>query len=146
DVMLGDKLCVYDFSTVSYLDCKLDNPTKIILIPQEGLVLQPNILYLGHTIERIGSEYYVPMYDGRSSMGRLGIQSHISAGVGDIGFKEQWTLEISVMHPIKVYAQMRIGQIHFHKIEDKYNNFKNHYKGKYQQQKGPQSSKSYLDK
>lgn len=143
DVRLGDKLCIY---TNKYLDCKIDNPTETITIPKEGLILEPGILYLGHTMERIGSDYYVPMYDGRSSMGRLGILSHISAGVGDIGFKEQWTLEISVIHHIKIYPGIRIGQVHFHNINESHNNFNNHYKGKYYDQQGPQSSKSYLDK
>lgn len=143
DVRLGDKLCVYDVE--NYLDCRTNNATKTIEIPDDGYVLQPGILYLGNTMECIGSDYYVPMYDGRSSMGRLGILSHISAGVGDIGFKKQWTLEISVIHPIMVYKGMRIGQVHFHMVDEEYNHVENRYNGKYCEQIGPQPSKSYMD-
>ena len=151
DVRLGDILCVYNVindvinDVINYLDCKKNNPTKTIKIPDDGYVLQPGVLYLGNTVECIGSDYYVPMYDGRSSMGRLGILSHISAGVGDIGFKRQWTLEISVIHPVKVYKGMRIGQVHFHVVNEEYNRVENRYSGKYCDQNGPQPSKSYMD-
>jgi len=145
DVQLGEKLLVYDFSKIQYLDCKQDNPVKEIHISNTGYVLQPGILYLGNTIEYIGSTRYIPMYEGRSSMARLGIQSHLSAGFGDIGFDRQWTLEISVVHPVKVYSGMRIGQVYFHRINDQYNTDENRYKGKYVNQSGPQQSLAYKD-
>jgi dCTP deaminase len=145
DVRLGDTLLVYDLSN-GPLDCNVENKTNTIKIPNEGLVLCPDYLYLGHTIEEIGSDYYVPMYDGRSSMGRLGIYSHISAGFGDIGFKSQWTLEIIVKHPIRIYSGMRIGQVFFHVVDQKHNVPENRYNGKYVSQTGPQSSLSYRDR
>lgn len=148
DVKLSSTIKVYSGNMVSgemVLDVKKNNHTLTMTIPEEGIVLRPGILYLASTIEAIGSDYYVPMYEGRSSMARLGIQSHISAGFGDIGFKQNWTLEIVVVHPIKIYAGMRIGQVYFHAVNEKYNLKTNHYNGKYKHQQDPQQSKSYLD-
>lgn len=127
------------------MDCKTLNPTKNIVIPPEGFILQPNVLYLGTTEEKVGSDFYVSMYDGRSSMARLGISSHLSAGFGDIGFKTNWTLEITVVHPTKIYPRMTIGQVFFHKIDPNYNTVKNRYNGKYQNQTDAQESLSHLD-
>ena len=142
DVRLSNILKVYDNFP---LDVKKNNKCNSFIIPEEGFVLQPGILYLGSTVESIGSDYYVPMYEGKSSIARLGIQSHISAGFGDIGFKQKWTLEIIVVHKVKIYPNMKIGQICFHNINEKYNREENRYNGKYTDQQGPQPSKSYLD-
>ncbi len=142
DVRLGTTLKVYD---EEILDVKSKNNVTTIKIPEEGIILKPRTLYLGNTIEAIGSDYFVPMYEGRSSMARLGIQSHISAGFGDIGFKNNWTLEIVVIHPIKIYPGMKIGQIYFHVVNTKYNTPQNRYNGKYGDQKEPQETRSFLD-
>ena len=132
-----------------FIDMAEDNTAHTLEIPEDGLVLQPGILYLGSTNEKAGSDFFVPMYEGRSSMARLGIQSHLSAGFGDIFFKSNWTLEITVIHPIKIYADSRFGQVYFHEVSDearetlvKSGKF---YDGKYTDQPGPQKSKSYLD-
>lgn len=146
DVRLDDKLIVYDMERCGVLDYKQQNPVMILHIPPEGLVLQPNRLYLGTTIERAGSNFYIPMYEGRSSMARLGFQSHISAGFGDVGFKDKWTLEITVIHPLRIYPGIRIGQIFFQNVNQSSNDVLSLYKGKYIDQNGPQPSKSYLDK
>ena len=131
---------------MQYLDYRKENAVKNVLINEnDGLILQPGILYIGNTIESAGSDKYIPMYEGRSSMARLGIQSHISAGFGDVGFKSQWTLEIRVVHPVKVYSGMRIGQIFFHRINLDYNLETNLYRGKYLNQSGPQPSLSFKD-
>lgn len=145
DVRLSDKLKVYDFSKCDFLDCKSLNPTETLIIPEEGLILRPNVLYLGSTVEKVGSDNYIPMYEGRSSMARLGIQSHLSAGFGDVGFASNWTLEIAVIHPTKVYPFMRIGQVYFHEIHNQYNIMKHRYDGKYKSQVDPQESLSYID-
>ena len=141
DVTLSNQLKIY---TTEILDMKSRNSTRTIEIPEEGYILQPGELYLGMTNEAIGSDVYVPMYEGRSSMARLGIQSHISAGFGDLGFMSNWTLEITVVKPVKIYPNIRIGQVYFHKPElgSYVNKF---YHGKYTNQKNPQESKSYLD-
>ena len=142
DVRLGDTLKCY---TKFPIDPKIDNPTQNLDIPSSGLELKPGVLYLGTTIEIIGSDYFVPMYEGRSSMARLGVQSHISAGFGDVGFISQWTLEITVVHNLIVYPGMKIGQVYFHRINEQYNTAENRYNGKYKNQNGPTQSKLYLE-
>lgn len=118
-------------------------------IPEDGIIIPTNILILGATVEACGSKKFIPMYDGRSSMARLGIQSHISAGFGDIAFEATWTLEIICVHPAKIYPNMRIGQVYFVETDDDARELlyaeKVHYQGKYTSQTGPQESKSYLD-
>ena len=145
DVRLSPILKIYSFEDSDHLDCKKDNPTKTIEIDEHGYILQPGILYLGSTVEQVGSDFYIPMYEGRSSMARLGIQSHLSAGFGDVGFKTNWTLEICVPHKTKIYPYMRIGQIYFHPVNETYNHCQYRYNGKYKKQKEAQASKSHLD-
>ncbi len=131
------------------LDMATENKAYTTEIPEDGIILAPNILYLASTNESAGSDFYVPMYEGRSSLARLGVQSHISAGFGDIFFKSNWTLEITVVHPVKLYAHRRIGQVYFHNVHEeareKLIKSGKHYSGKYTNQSEPQISKSYLD-
>lgn len=84
-----------------------------LYIPQEGRVLWPGILYLGRTIEVIGSNSFVPIVEGRSSVGRLGVHVHVTAGFCDIGFRGTITLEIHVVHPIRIYPNIPICQAYF---------------------------------
>jgi deoxycytidine triphosphate deaminase len=85
--------------------------------------IMPNILYLGYVAERFdckrpvmtnfGPSYVVPMLDGRSTMARLGVSVHETAGFGDYGFDGNFTLEICSTYGIKLYVGMRIAQISF---------------------------------
>ena len=136
---LDNKLLIYKCEN---LDPYSDNSYDIITIPESGYLLKPNELYLGNTIEKMGSEYYVPMICARSSIGRLGLFINITAPLGDIGFIGQWTLQLAATQPIIVYPSMQIGQIMFWAVDGKINL----YKGKYQNSSGPQYSKSYHDK
>lgn len=95
------------------LDPRQKNETEDIEFPESGVVLVPGVLYLGRTLERIHTKYYVPIIDGRSSIGRLGVNVHATAGFGDIGFNGTLTLEISVIHPTILYPYMEIAQISF---------------------------------
>ena len=113
--------------------------TNIIEIPKHGLVLEPNILYLGSTNEHTETYNLVPKIDGRSSIGRLGISVHITAGFGDIGFKGKWTLEISVVQPVIIYPNMEICQISYY---IPYGDI-TEYNGRYQNQKTIQESKYF---
>jgi deoxycytidine triphosphate deaminase len=135
---LGNKLKVY---TKKVLDPASKNAYTEITIPEEGFVLQPNQLYLGHTIEEMGSDYYVPTMQARSSVGRLGLYIYLNSGLGDIGFKRQWTLELHVIHPLRVYPGMKVGQMLFWKpIGDIIL-----YQGKYKDSVGPQTSQIWKD-
>ncbi|NOQ41136.1 MAG: dCTP deaminase, partial [Desulfuromusa sp.] len=91
NLSLHDELIVYNDTL---LDMKKDNPYRKITIPEEGLVLESNRLYLGRTVEFTETKELVPMLEGRSSVGRLGLFIHVTAGFGDVGFKGYWTLEI----------------------------------------------------
>lgn len=130
---------------LDFIDMKAENKVYEIEIPEDGLIIVPGILYLGSTVEKAGSAIFVPMYEGRSSMARLGIQSHISAGFGDLGFQSNWTLEINVVHPVKIYPNIRIGQVFFHRVEEDAVKQQSLYNGKYVSQEGPKSSDSYKD-
>jgi len=108
DVHLGSTLAVY---TDDLLDARKHNEVRYIEIPSDGIVLNPDTLYLGITEEYTETHKHVPFLEGKSSVGRLGIDIHATAGKGDVGFSNQWTLEISVRHPVRVYAGMPIGQL-----------------------------------
>jgi dCTP deaminase len=77
------------------------------------LVLQPHRTYLGHTAEIIGSQRFVTMLNGRSSVGRLGMYLNLSADLGQLGPAHRWTLEIAVVQPLRVYGGMQVGQATF---------------------------------
>jgi dCTP deaminase len=118
DVHLGATLATY---TVDTLDAKAHNPVRYFEIGPEGYVLMPDILYLGVTKEYTETLKHVPFLEGKSSVGRLGIDIHATAGKGDVGFKNFWTLEISVKMPVRVYASMPIGQIIYFEIKGEVN-------------------------
>jgi len=112
DVHLGKTLATYDDRI---LDARKHNTIRSFEIPEEGFVLEPHLFYLGVTQEYTETKEHVPFLEGKSSVGRLGIDIHATAGKGDVGFCNYWTLEISVKQPVRVYAGMPIGQlIYFH--------------------------------
>ena len=139
NVKLSNTLKMYDEYE---LDAKLPNPSHELIIPPEGLVLQPNILYIGCTQEIISSDKYISAIDGRSSIGRLGISIHATAGFGDIGFTGTYTLEIFVIQPVRIYPDLEIGQVYF---EDACGKTDFLYRGRYQGQIQPTTSKLYLN-
>lgn len=111
NLRLADALLIYDRTE---LDAAKPIGTWEVPIPPEGLVLDPGIIYLGRTVERTETRDFVPMLEGRSSVGRLGLMVHITAGFGDIGFKGYWTLELHCVQPVRIYAGMEICQIYYH--------------------------------
>lgn len=139
NLRLNNGLIIY---SEKVLDMKKNNNFFKITIPDEGYVLQPGQLYLGRTVEYTETENLVPMLEGRSSVGRLGINVHSTAGFGDVGFKGFWTLEISVVEPVRIYPFCEICQIYYHTIEGNYIPYR---KGKYQQNEGIQTSRMFLD-
>jgi len=122
------------------LDMREANGTRDLEIPEEGLVLVPGVLYLGRTVERVGAHRYVPWFDGRSSVGRLGIHVHCTAGRGDTGWFGTVTLEIHVVHPVRIYAGSRICQATFLTTVGKVRP----YKGRYQDQVDPTASRFHM--
>ncbi len=139
NLRLHQDLLVYENKE---LDMKKPNPTTPLTIPEEGLLLETGKLYLGRTIEHTETSKYVPMLEGRSSIGRLGLFIHVTAGFGDVGFNGFWTLEIFCIQPIRIYAGVEICQIFYHNIAGDYDTYKH---GKYQNNKGIQASMLYKD-
>lgn len=122
DVHLGKYLATYKDRV---LDAKKHNTIEEFEIPEEGIVLEPNTLYLGVTKEYTESHAHVPFLEGKSSTGRLGIDIHATAGKGDVGFCNAWTLEISCIQPVRVYAGMPIGQLIYFQVEGDIENMYN---------------------
>jgi dCTP deaminase len=113
DVHLGPYLAVYRGAA---LDARRPNPVEERRIPSDGFVLVPGQLYLGVTEEYTETHGYVPFLEGKSSVGRLGIDIHSTAGKGDEGFCNYWTLEMSVKLPVRIYAGMPVGQLIYFEI------------------------------
>jgi len=139
NLRLHNELLVYDNPV---LDMKANNAASKLTIPSTGLQLDPGKLYLGRTIEHTRTDKLVPMLEGRSSIGRLGMFVHVTAGFGDIGFNGYWTLEIFVVQPLIIYPFIEICQIYYHHIDGDYSTYQH---GKYQNNKEIQTSKLYQD-
>lgn len=109
DYRLGPSLKKFD-----YFDGK-KSYFKDIEFPKEGVVLEPHEMYLGHTLEVIGSKKYAMSLIGRSSIGRLGLFLQVSADLLHTTSEHQVTLEIVATKPIRIYPNMIIGQVSFWK-------------------------------
>lgn len=139
NLSLHPQLLTYD---TPVLDMKKNNPTQTLLIPEQGLTLEPGKLYLGRTNEYTKTDRFVPMLEGRSSIGRLGIFIHVTAGFGDVGFSGYWTLEIFCVQPVTIYPNVEICQIYYHDILGEYDRYES---GKYQENSGIQPSLLYQE-
>lgn len=134
NLRLADKLLIYKDTL---LDPKKKLETTEIKIPERGYILQPGVLYLGSTVEHTETHKFVPMIEGRSSWGRLGLYIHVTAGFGDVGFCGHWTLELSVVQPLFIYPNVEICQIFYHTIQGRYTPY---HSDKYQYNMGAQPS------
>ena len=139
NLKLHNELVVYDSNI---LDMKKDNTGTKMIIPEEGLLLESNKLYLGRTVEYTETHNLIPMLEGRSSVGRLGLFVHVTAGFGDVGFKGYWTLEIFCVQPIKIYPNIEICHIFYHSIDGDYTSYEG---GKYQANQDIQTSMLHKD-
>lgn len=124
NLSLHNELMVYEEVV---LDMAKDNRVRRVEIPEEGLVLSPNQLYLGRTVEKTTTHNLVPQIEGRSSIGRLGLFVHVTAGFGDVGFSGYWTLEMFAVQPVRVYAGAAICQIFYHEITGEIDEYSSKY-------------------
>jgi dCTP deaminase len=108
DLTLSNVLKTY---TDEQLDVRIQPHHTSIAIPVGGLILKPGVLYLGCSKEYTESHGLIPMINGKSSLARLGISVHQTGGFGDIGFCGNWTLEITVVTPIRIFPSMRFAQL-----------------------------------
>jgi len=127
NLSLHHELLVYEEVV---LDAASPNRYRRIAIPPEGLTLHPNTLFLGRTVEYTETRGMVPMIQGRSSFGRLGLFINPGGSVGDAGYCGTWTLELHCVQPVRIYPGMQIAQIYYLQMDgqcdgycsDKYQN------------------------
>jgi dCTP deaminase len=145
DLTLSKTLLMY---TEQVLDVRKKVNSVPFIIPDEGLILKPGILYLASTVEYTETLRHVPIIQGKSSLGRLGLFVHITAGFGDVNFKGHWTLELACIQPVKIYPGMKIAQICYHDISEMpYTDYASKDDAKYcNQGSDPVASKNYLNK
>ncbi|HEY9586068.1 MAG TPA: dCTP deaminase [Candidatus Paceibacterota bacterium] len=116
DVHLDEWMAAYNDKI---LDARKHNKIRYFKIPRSGFVLKPGKFYLGVSEEYTETHKHVPFLEGKSSIGRLGIDIHATAGKGDVGFCNTWTMEISTHKPVRIYAGMSIGQLIYFKVSGK---------------------------
>lgn len=139
NLTLHDEVMTYEEVV---LDMGQQNRTRRLKIPKSGLVLSPQRLYLGRTVERTETHSFVPMIEGRSSIGRLGLFVHVTAGFGDVGFEGYWTLEMFAVQPIRIYPGVAICQIFYHELTG---NIREYQSDKYQHNRDIQASQLYKE-
>lgn len=136
---------IFDRLVFMPLDCKQENEVQQqLILENDGLILEPNELYLFSTNEKISinARNICGQICGKSSLGRLGIQIHMTAGFIDTGFSGNITLEITVVKPVIVYANMPICQVRFDKCtESVMNTYKEIKSSKYKNSIGTISSR-----
>lgn len=139
NLRLHNELLIYDEPV---LDMRRPNAFHRITLPPEGMVLETNRLYLGRSMEYTETHNLVPMLEGRSSIGRLGLMVHCTAGFGDIGFCGYWTLEMFAVQPVRIYPGVQVCQIFYHTVEGEVMTYAG---GKYQHNRGIQPSLMYKE-
>lgn len=138
NLRLDNEILIYD---TPVLDMKKPNPTIKMTIPDEGMVIKPGMIILGKTMEWTESHKYLPCLEGRSSIGRLGLFVHVTAGFGDVGFCGRWTLEISAVQPVRIYPGVEVCQIYYQDVKGEVTP----YNGKYNNSENVIASQLYKD-
>ena len=113
NLALHDELLVYEEIV---LDVATPNRYRRLEIPAEGLTLQPNVLYLGRTVEYTETRGLVPLIQGGSSLGRLGLFINPGGSIGDVGYCGTWTLEMYCVQPVRIVPGMQICQIYYQQL------------------------------
>jgi dCTP deaminase len=131
----------------SPLDCKKPNLTEDFTIPEEGYVLTPGRIYLAACNERIALGPNVrAKIEGKSSLGRLGIKTHITAGFIDPGFEGSLVLELEVTEPVIIYPNMPVCQLEFDYVTGTVlRPYNKRTTSKYMNQRGAQESRMHLN-
>lgn len=153
DVRLDKYFRVFENHRYPHIDPSIEQPDLTRLIepePGEPFILHPGEFALGSTFEIVTLPADIAArLEGKSSLGRLGLLTHSTAGFIDPGFTGHVTLELSNVAtlPIKLWAGMKIGQLCFFRLsspaEHPYGS--DRYGSRYQGQRGPTPSRSYLN-
>ncbi|TFD62052.1 dCTP deaminase [Cryobacterium suzukii] len=151
DVRLDRLFRLFDNHKYAYIDPAEDQPELTHLIetkPDEPFILHPGEFVLGATYEQVTlPDNVAARLEGKSSLGRLGLLTHSTAGFIDPGFSGHVTLELSNVAtlPIKLWPGMKIGQLCFFQLsspaEKPYGS--SEYGSRYQGQRGPTASRSF---
>ena len=151
DVRIDRYFRLFDNHKYPYIDPAEDQPelTRLIEIPHdEPFILHPGEFVLGSTYEKVSlADTIAARLEGKSSLGRLGLLTHSTAGFIDPGFTGHVTLELSNVAtlPIKLWPGMKIGQLCFFQLssaaERPYGS--SQYSSRYQGQRGPTASRSF---
>ena len=153
DVRLDKFFRLFDNHKYPVIDPAKDQPelTRLVEVdPDDGFVLHPGEFVLGSTLETVSlPDDIAARVEGKSSLGRLGLLTHATAGFVDPGFSGHVTLELSNVAtlPINLWPGMKIGQLCFFRLsspaENPYGSAK--YGSHYQGQRGPTASRSYAN-
>jgi len=138
DLTLGNSYIKY---TGKIIDPAKENKYVVKKISKKGLLLKKGDFVLGHSIETLGSEHYVPIIHARSGIARVGLFVHVTSDLIDIGSIGNVTFQLYATLPIKIYPSMPIGQVSFWVPKGKIKL----YKGKYQNSVGPRASEVHKD-
>ncbi|MEV6810103.1 dCTP deaminase [Streptomyces sp. NPDC051132] len=138
DLTLGSELVCY---TGDVLDTRRPNPHRTAPITPDGFVLRPDRIYLGASVEVLGSNAYVPLIHSRSGAARLGLYVHCTADLIDVGSFGQVTFQLRAVQPVRVHAGDLLGQVTFWRTQGEITL----YDGKYQGSRGPQPSQIHRD-
>ncbi len=128
----------YNFHLGESLLVRVDEKWSRTRIDDTGFILKPGQVYLAATLERIGSDRFVTLLLGRSSLGRLGLFLNITADLGHIGSCSHWTLELTVVQTLRIYPRMPIGQISFWRTAE---TDAKHYRGRYHRDDAPKPNR-----
>jgi len=148
DVRVAGAFRVFHNSRQPFIDVRLpsEDLTEVVAVDEdEPFILHPGEFVLGSTLERVAiPDDLVARLEGKSSLGRLGLLIHSTAGYVDPGWDGHITLELSNVArlPITIYLGMRIGQLSFLRLTTPVDT---PYRGKYQGQRGPTASRAFLD-
>lgn len=127
--------------TNDVFDLRSQDAYEEILIEEKGTILYPDECYLGSTLEKVGSDYYVGLITGRSSVGRKFITNHITSSLVEQGFYGTITLEITVHKPTIIYPNILFGHIMWFPVAGE----ATYYEGEYQNQSCPTLSKIHKE-
>lgn len=138
DLRLGNSLIRYKSEV---LDPKTKQDYEEIIIPKDGFILDAQSFHLGATLEKVGSDFYVPIIHAKSGTARKGLFVHVTSDLIDIGSYGNLTLQLYATLPVKIYPNMLIAQVTFWKPEGEISL----YNGKYQGSEKPRISEIYKD-
>ncbi len=145
DLHISSKFLIFKNSKIPYIDVKEDmDNTELVDVKGKGFFfLHPGEFVLSSTLEYISNpDYLVARIEGKSSLGRIGLIIHATAGFVDPGFRGTLTLEMTnlINTPIKIYVGMKIAQLAFFTMTSPSKKSYGEYNNKYNNQKDPTKS------